>query len=82
MTIADIVGIIGDILVILAFFLIQTGRINSSDLSYPLLNIIGALGILFSLTHHWNLPAFIIEFAWIIISIWGIYSYFKNKSKQ
>ena len=69
------IGIIGDILVIVAFFLLQTRRIDSSHLSYSLLNILGSLAVLYSLMYEWNLPAFVIECAWVIISGWGLYSY-------
>ena len=79
---ANTLGILGDILVIIAFFLLQTKRINSSGLSYLFLNIVGSLGVLFSLIYHWNLPAFIIESAWVLISGWGIYNFFISKVKS
>ncbi|MED7818955.1 MULTISPECIES: CBU_0592 family membrane protein [unclassified Francisella] len=76
---ANALGVGGDILVIIAFFLLQTRRLKSSDLSYLVLNILGSLGVLFSLIYHWNLPAFVIEGAWIIISGYGVYSYFNDR---
>lgn len=77
---ANTIGVGGDVLVIIAFFLLQINRLKSNDLSYLLLNIFGSFGVLFSLVYHWNLPAFIIEVAWVIISGYGIYNYFKNKN--
>ena len=73
--------IAGDILVIIAFLLLQTGRITSNNLSYSLLNLIGSFGVLFSLIYHWNLPAFVIECAWVMISGWAIYNYFSKKKQ-
>ncbi|QIW10946.1 hypothetical protein [Francisella sp. LA112445] len=77
---ANTLGVGGDILVIIAFFLLQTRRLESSDLSYLVLNILGSLGVLFSLMYNWNLPAFIIEGAWVVISGYGVYSYFRDRS--
>ncbi|MGQ4002799.1 aldose 1-epimerase family protein [Francisellaceae bacterium CB299] len=79
---ANTIGIIGDIFVIVAFFLLQTRRINSSHLSYSLLNILGSFGVLYSLIYEWNLPAFVIECAWVIISGWGLYCYIESKVKR
>lgn len=76
---ANTLGVGGDILVIIAFFLLQTKRVKSSDLSYLLLNIFGSLGVLFSLMYYWNLPSFIIETSWIAISCWSLYQYFRER---
>ncbi|MED7787847.1 hypothetical protein [Francisella sp. 19X1-34] len=77
---ANTIGISGDLLVIIAFFLLQINRVKSNDLSYLLLNILGSCGVLFSLVYHWNSPAFIIEGAWVAISAYGIYNYFRDKN--
>ena len=79
---ANIIGVIGDVLVIIAFFLLQTRRINSSNLSYSLLNLLGSFGVLYSLIYAWNLPSFVIECSWVIISGWGLYSYILSKIKN
>jgi paired small multidrug resistance pump len=68
----DIVGIIGVILILAAFFLLQIGKLNARDFLYSLLNLFGALGILISLIQAWNLSAFLIEMAWTLISIYGL----------
>ncbi len=66
-------GIIGVGLIVLAYFLIQTGKITSTDISYPLLNLIGATLHLVSLYRFYNLPSVVIEIFWIAISVYGIY---------
>lgn len=70
--ISDIVGVFGVGLVILAFFLIQSGRINSSSSIYLYSNFYGAIMLLFSLYYHWNLASVIIEILWLLISFYGI----------
>ncbi len=76
---ANTLGIIGDILVIAAFFLLQTKRISSHDLIYSVLNFVGSFGVLFSLVYSWNLPSFFIECSWVVISAWGMYQYFRER---
>lgn len=68
----NIVGICGTLLIVLAFFLLQKGRIKSDDMCYPVLNLVGALMILITLKWDWNLPTFVIECFWIAISLYGI----------
>jgi len=68
----NVVGIIGVLLVLLAYFLIQTGRLSADVLSYSVLNGLGASLILFSLYFEFNLPSAAIELAWLFISIYGV----------
>jgi hypothetical protein len=68
----DIIGLLGVFLILLAYFLLQIERLASDDLRYPVLNLLGALMILVSLTHTFNLASFVIEIAWIAISLFGI----------
>ena len=71
----DYVGTTGVILILAAYFLLQTERLSSANLSYSLLNLIGAAFITISLLFDFNLSAFIIELFWIAISIYGIMRY-------
>jgi len=66
------IGLIGVVLLLIAYFLLSTGRWNSDSYHYQIYNLIGAILILFSLFFHWNLASFSIEFAWVIISLIGI----------
>ncbi|MEM1380468.1 MAG: hypothetical protein AAGH41_07585 [Pseudomonadota bacterium] len=68
----DITGIVGVLFVLAAYFLLQSGRIKSDELRYPMINLIGAVLILVSLTNTFNLASFVIEVAWIAISVFGI----------
>ena len=72
----DIIGTIGVAVIILTYVLLQIGKIKSEQLSYSLLNAVGALLILISLYYSFNLPSFIVEFFWLIISLFGIGKYF------
>jgi hypothetical protein len=66
-------GIVGVVLVMVPYFLLEADYMKPHDLAYPLLNLVGALFILFSLFFAWNLPSFLMEFTWALISIFGLY---------
>ncbi|MCC6709637.1 MAG: hypothetical protein IT492_18955 [Gammaproteobacteria bacterium] len=68
----DVVGTGGVVLILVAYFLLQTERWSGQSLSYSLVNLIGSLMITVSLVYDFNLSSFIIEVAWIAISIYGI----------
>ncbi len=68
----NIIGTLGVALVLLAYFLLQCEKLSNRGYAYPILNLLGALLILYSLFYVWNLPSVIIEVAWIAISVFGI----------
>jgi uncharacterized membrane protein len=71
MIIFDIIGVLGVILLLVAFASLQSGKITSEQLSYPVMNFIGAGLINISLFKDWNLSAFLIETCWMFISVYG-----------
>ena len=68
----DWAGLVGVLLVLLAYFLLQAGRVHGNALPYQLMNALGALGVLVSLLYAFNLSAFVMEFLWLCVSIYGI----------
>lgn len=76
----DFVGSIGVFVIILTYILLQTGRIKSESLPYSVLNASGAGLIIISLVFNFNFSAFIVEFFWVLISIYGIVKYFRSKN--
>lgn len=80
----NITGLIGVGLILVAYFLLQVGKLEQRDERYSWLNLIGALMIVVSLLKNWNLPSFVIEIFWIAISIYGLTRArrLKNKSKS
>lgn len=78
--IPDIIGLIGVVMVLIAFYLLNTHKVMVLDMSYQWLNFVGAVLILISLFYSWNLASVLIEIAWILISLLGIYRSMKHKS--
>lgn len=75
----DILGTLGVAIIIVTYVLLQIERVRSDQLSYSLLNAIGASFILLSLYFNFNLPAFFVEFFWLLISLFGIGKYFLRR---
>ena len=78
----NIIGTSGVAFILLAYFLMQLGKITSKQLTYSLLNLIGASLIMISLLHRWNLPSAVIEICWISISSYGVYQALKVKKRE
>lgn len=72
----DIIGTLGVALIVLTYILLQLGRVRSEQIVYSLLNAAGASLILVSLYFSFNFPSFIVEFFWLLISLFGIGKYF------
>lgn len=75
----DLVGTTGTLLCVAAYFATQMRYINSEDLLFPALNLLGSLLIAYSLAHTFNLASALMEFFWIIISLIGIAQYLRAK---
>jgi hypothetical protein len=69
---ADVIGIVGVIMILIAYYFLSVGKWISDSMLYQVLNFVGAWLILFSLYFHWNFSSVVIEIAWIIISVMGM----------
>ena len=78
----DAIGIIGVVMVLITYFLLQSQKIDSKGFLYSFLNAFGSLLIVYSLLYNWNLASFIIEFFWILISLWGLKKWYRNKKES
>lgn len=77
--VADVVGMIGTCMVVLAYYLLQLERTDPKGLSYNLLNLVGAVLLFISLCFNFNLASFVIELFWIGASIIGLWKYFQRQ---
>ena len=67
----DLVGTVGVLLIIVAYALLQLDKLSSSAVSFSLLNAAGAGLIIVSLLFYFNLSAFMMEFFWFVLSLFG-----------
>lgn len=68
----DSLGLLGTACFLTAYILLQTERIDPKRTPYSVMNLAGAVLILLSLLHSFNLAAFLLETAWGIISLYGV----------
>lgn len=68
----DILGGIGVIMILAAYALLESDIFTSKSMRYFMLNGTGAALVLLSLIKDFNLAAFLLEVAWLGISILGM----------
>ena len=68
---ANIVGLVGS-LIFIAAFAYANAAAQFDKLWFNLANLIGAVLLLWSLSVHFNLAAFVLEAAWAVIAGFGL----------
>ena len=75
----DAVGLVGVVLILLAYAGVQSGRLPAADWRFSAVNGLGAALILVSLAFAFNLASFVIEIAWLAISLWGLWRAWRSR---
>ncbi|WP_409432924.1 hypothetical protein ACJ3XI_00065 [Litorimonas sp. RW-G-Af-16] len=76
---SDILGLIGVSIILATYLALQLGKVAPTDWRYSAANGFGALLILVSLYFTFNLASFVIEIAWLAISLFGLFRAFKSR---
>lgn len=76
----DLVGNVGVVMLMVTYLMLQLDKIKSADLSYSVLNAVGASLIVASLIVDFNLSAMLMEVFWVLISFIGIGRHFRLKT--
>jgi hypothetical protein len=71
MDIFNILGLVGTIITIIAYLFSSFGILKVGIL-YQILNGVGSMLLVLSLTSHFNLPALVLESTWCLISLAAI----------
>lgn len=77
----DLVGMAGVGCILVMYLAVQTGRVRAEGLIFPLVNLIGALFLLYSLLFKFNLSAVIIQTSWCAISVIGLVRWWRAGKK-
>lgn len=72
MTLPDLAGLIGVVLIAAAYVALQGGRIDPLAPAFSAINAAGAALVLVSLAFEFNLAAALIEGFWLATSLWGL----------
>lgn len=68
---ANIVGLIGSALMVVAYAYSNMAR-QLNFVAFNLLNLVGSLMLMWSLTVHFNLASMVLEVVWAIIALLGL----------
>ncbi len=68
----DLVGNLGVLIILGTYFALQADKIDAKSLTYSALNALGAGSITVSLLFNFNLSAFVVEAAWVAVSVYGL----------
>ncbi|MBO9579700.1 MAG: hypothetical protein J7498_02290 [Sphingobium sp.] len=77
---ANILGLFGSALMVIAFAYSNTAKAIDFKL-FNLLNLVGALLLLYSLTVHFNMASMALEIVWAAIALFGLVQAFRKKAK-
>ena len=80
MNLIDLVGLIGVVMIVVTYLMLQLDKLRSADLAYSVLNALGASLIVASLIVDFNLSALLMEVFWVLISCIGIGRHFRLKT--
>ena len=75
-------GVLGVILTLLAYALLQIEKLKAETVCYCVLNICGSALILYSLCFDWNFSAFLMEGTWLIFSIYGLWRVMRHHHRS
>ena len=79
-TIYDVVGLLGVLIYIGSYFVLQLGWVRGQGYLYPAMNIAAAICVLISLTANFNLASATIQITFILISIVGMTRFYLSRA--
>lgn len=75
-----VIGMVGVVLVIVAYGLLASGKLTANEPRYQWINIGGTTGILLSLVTQWNLASFVANAAWLLIGFVGLVRIYSKRN--
>jgi len=71
-TLPDVIGWLGAISVLYAYFMVSTGRLKGDSFHFQSANILGALGLAINTYFNHAYPSTIVNIIWIGIAIYSL----------
>ena len=79
---SDFIGNIGVVILVGTFALLQFDKINPKGFWYSFNNMIVALLLLVNLYYKPNISSIIIEIFWILLSVYGLWKWVKQRESS
>jgi hypothetical protein len=80
--IVDIVGWIGAALILIAYFLVSTRRVEGNALSYQILNIFGSVFLIVNTFYYRAFPSTFVNIIWIAIALYSLSGVYRMRKAQ
>ncbi len=68
----DVYGMVGVVLIVFSSILLNTGKMSTENINYPILGFSGSLLIIYTLMQKFNLSSFVLECIFARISLIGL----------
>ncbi|MGH8225991.1 MAG: CBU_0592 family membrane protein [Gammaproteobacteria bacterium] len=78
----QVLGVIGVLMLLSAYFLLVTERMRAQEPAYIALNILGSALILVSLAYDFNLAATLMQACWIAVTLVGALLHRRHRKPQ
>lgn len=76
----DVIGLTGSSLVVIAYAYSNLAK-SINFILFNLLNLAGALMLMYSLSVHFNLASMALEFVWITIALFGLFKAIRGRTR-
>lgn len=78
---AQLISLIAPLFLLLAFALLNAGKLTVDHYWYQWMNAIGAAALTYSAIKPLNVGVFITEFLWTLIGLYGVVKIYRKRSK-
>lgn len=74
----EILGWIGALLILIAYYLISQQKVTAASKLYQLLNLFGAFGVGMNVFHQEAYSSFVLQIIWAAIALRALYTIYKK----
>jgi hypothetical protein len=75
----DVIGWIGGAMVVLAYFLISSGKTTAKSFFYQFLNLVGSVFLIINTYAKEAYPSAVVNVVWVGIALYGFFRIWKTK---
>ncbi|HEX5536263.1 MAG TPA: hypothetical protein VFX27_03640 [Sphingobium sp.] len=68
----EVAGWVGAVLILIAYLLVSSGRLEGGSVPYQVLNLFGSLGFILNTAWHGAIPSTVLNIIWFAIAIFTL----------